>query len=364
MRVKRVLGVVLFLVVVLVSIITNLLSSDLTVQLWYTSYRTYVWIGGFILLFLAAILTFFDNWSGTSEATHSKNQSIQDAAQHLNADTMQGNTIVQASRIENLHVQSPPSQAEDFKVEDAVRIDYTYNKGLPSYIVQNFDPNQNISHYIDYDKYSPGRFATKEGNYSIISTSPTLSIDVVSQVDLEWVKVAPFVVVDVVSIESMDDVVNYCSVELGMGGAGVMDYFNATLAPGRRISGAPRSKLDPNTGLENRVDHYDLQPGERASLLVVFAMVAGYYYHFRVGIQYSCKGEIYTKCIDEIFVAAKPVKANVWHMNLADDIFVYDRLDENVSKYNNEQRLISDMHKDALKVNSHPIFKIPTLGCR
>ncbi len=99
----------------------------------------------------------------------------------------------------------------------------------------------------------------------------------------------------------------------GVGAAANFNYFAAIMSLDRKVFGAPivRSELN-GISPSDHADYFRLKPGEREAFIVMIYMMSGYHYHFRVGIQYSYRGVLYTKYIDEMFEAVGPSVARNW----------------------------------------------------
>ena len=188
--------------------------------------------------------------------------------------------------------------------DDAIRIDYevTHSTGAPAGLIEDFDPNKGLSYY--------------DRKHRIAYSYPVINIDVVSEVDDEWIKLAPYLVVAMTDVKPVPDNVDYVS-PAGGGGGGRFDIFSATLSPYRdEIFGAPQvratmsaDELQIYSPNQKPFDYFTLQPGEREVFKLQFLMLPGYYYHYRIGVLYSYKDNESVKWIDREFLAAQPTEA-------------------------------------------------------
>jgi hypothetical protein len=78
---------------------------------WYVSHRWLVVVLGVASIALGCLLSYVSVQSAPSSERNTQ-QDAQNNDQHLTADTIQGNTIVQANSIDILHVQSLPVEAK------------------------------------------------------------------------------------------------------------------------------------------------------------------------------------------------------------------------------------------------------------
>jgi competence ComEA-like helix-hairpin-helix protein len=197
---------------------------------------------------------------------------------------------------------------------DPIRIDYKENMGLgPVGVIQHFDPDK-LNKRSD-DPYKNLEYYIKR--HSIAYSFPSINVDIVSRVDREWIKLAPYLVVQIRDTKPVPETVDFLS-PLGAGGGGNTDAFTATLSPNRdQTFGAPqvratmsadeRKAYSPN---QKPFDYFTLRSGEREVFELNINTMPGYYYYYRIGILYSYKGRQSVKWIDKTFVAALPAKAD------------------------------------------------------
>lgn len=210
----------------------------------------------------------------------------------------------------------PAQESPKGATEDPIRIDYEDDKQRAleredlalGGIIEDFDPNKSLSYYKDNDL--------------VAYSSPLIDIDVVSQVNDESVGLAPYLVVTITDIEPVPETVDF----VGPGGItfGETDIFVATLSPERdKIFGAPHrcavqaGTPQPCSNQEN-FDNFTLQPGEREVFKLLISMTPDYYYHYRVGVPYSHKGDQSVKWIDREFIAGRSTKAKSYYSGALD----------------------------------------------
>jgi hypothetical protein len=66
-------------------------------------------------------------------------------------------------------------------------------------------------------------------------------------------------------------------------------------------------------------DYFTLAPGELEMFHLAIGMVPGYYYHFRVGVPYTYQSEESVAWSGDEYIAAIPLKADVWLADLRND---------------------------------------------
>lgn len=221
------------------------------------------------------------------------------------------------------------NQQDNFVVKDTIRIDYTYKGLYPDGVIKNFDPRKGLSS-VDRD--------------SVIYSHPLLYVDVVSQVNDEWIKLAPYLVVDIISTEPFAEASNYFAT-WGKGGGGSSKDFLTVLSPNQsKISGAPQLyALKPDS--DEAFDYFTLEPGERESFILTINLIPGYLYNFKVGVFYSYKGTQDITWIDRVFLCGIPRKAKEWVLNFDGRLLeITDDEQSELFRLNNE----SDWKKDTL----------------
>jgi hypothetical protein len=156
---------------------------------------------------------------------------------------------------------------------------------------------------------------------------PSINIDVVSQVDDEWITLAPYLVVQITDTKPVPETADFLS-PYGGGGGGYTDAFTAALSPDRdEIFGAPQvratmsaDELQAYSPNQKPFDYFMLRPGEREVFELNVSTMPGYYYYYRVGVLYYYKGSEGVKWIDRKFVAALPAKADkAWAITSTSD---------------------------------------------
>lgn len=205
----------------------------------------------------------------------------------------------------NYFAQEAPAASEAAAPEEPLRIDYEGNKRreiVSAGVIRNFDPSKNLNYYKNSDL--------------IAYSSPIIKMDVVSQVHDEWVKLEPYLIVEMTDVKPIPETVDYLGLCGDGGSAGSIDFFTATLSPNRDETFRAPQVLALQTDAQGApsqqkpVPHFVLEPGEIETFQLTLNMVAGYYYHYRVGVPYSYKGTEDVKWIDRKFVAASPTKVD------------------------------------------------------
>jgi hypothetical protein len=192
--------------------------------------------------------------------------------------------------------------------ESPIRADYGHT-GVPAFgaIVGDFDPSRNPDYYLQ--------------ERLVAYSHPFVFVDVTSQVDDETITLSPYLVVEVTDVRPMPENVNYVHYPTGGGGATIIPFV-ATLAPEREgVFYAPQLTEDINDmeGILNHppmsrsnYDYFTLKPGERQIFLLGITMLPGYYYHLRVGVQYSYNGDQVVDWSEEEQIVGVPLEAEVW----------------------------------------------------
>jgi hypothetical protein len=175
-------------------------------------------------------------------------------------------------------------------------------------ILGKFDPHANLRH--------------PENVGRIVTPDPIFYADVTSRAEDETVTLSPYLVVQVTDVRPIPERANYVVLPPS-GGGGEFDFFHATLAPEREgVFYAPQetkhTTLSPRKGEGNPYakakpyDYFTLTPGEREGFLLNVTMLPGYYYWFRVGVQYSYKGRQDVVWSERETVVGEPLEAEVW----------------------------------------------------
>jgi hypothetical protein len=216
--------------------------------------------------------------------------------------------------------------AQREKERNPLRVDFHSSPGWLSdgIVTGHFDPSK------DWDYY--------QNSGRMIYPSPHILLEIESQGE-GTVNLAPYLVVAVTDIEPIPRDVNYIVYPKGPGGAGgVARIFHATFSPERdRIFGAPQVRSLPapaewsqGNAEPKDADFFTLAPGQDTGEVFILRVpntIPGYYYRFRVGIQYSYDGVQDTLWLDKEFVAGVPEEAKVWGYHTAQERFLaYSRL--------------------------------------
>jgi hypothetical protein len=190
--------------------------------------------------------------------------------------------------------------------EDPIRAEYylhfSSNEGV---LLGKFDPHDN--------------FLSKKYTKGIVHWDPLIDVAVTGRAEDETVTLSPYLVVQVTDVRPIPERANYLVYPMG-GGGGLANYFHATLAPEREgVFYAPQetkgTALGPRTSSYEKpktYDYFTLTPGEKEQFRMNVTMLPGYYYWFRVGVQYSYKGEQGVMWSEREFVTAEPLDAEVW----------------------------------------------------
>jgi hypothetical protein len=202
--------------------------------------------------------------------------------------------------------------------EDPIRVEYQYYNGpMDGVIPIGLDPSTNPSDHLPLTTPSEARSALKDG---VAFTDPFAWINVTSQVEDETVSLAPYLVIELTEVTPMPERVNYAVYQPGGGAGGEIDYFVATLSPEREgVFYAPQWTSDTALGsftpppvMRKTDDFFTLAPGGETEFFNLgFSMLPGYYYRFRIGVQYTHGGSQGVAWSEE-FAAGAPLEATVW----------------------------------------------------
>jgi len=216
----------------------------------------------------------------------------------------------------------------DISVDDAILLDHTFAGTEGSAVVRDFDPNLGPDYYID-----KGQF---------IFAAPKIDVEITSQVDDESIKVAPYLVVDLTRVEPMPGNLDVVTIVPSESAPAVsQDWFYAIFTPQRdgRFAAVRYSDYGPDSAYKE-VDYMTLKPDERKVLTLTTGTlfptkvpegssgppegsqaflhtvtgIGGYFYHFRVGVAYSYKGERNIKWINNEFVVGDANVASEWYV--------------------------------------------------
>src|SRR5215212_1655052 len=154
---------------------------------------------------------------------------------------------------------------------------------------------------------------------SWVHDSPYLQLDVVSQVEDETLKVAPYLLVELTGIEPIPPTVDQVYVIPAPCGGGRPDLFEITLSPDRdKVFAAPQALRRDMLGKDGRWEeggpftYFTLEPGEREVFTAFVRPQVGYYHHFRVGIQYSYRGQEDVYWSDKEFIVGLAAERRRW----------------------------------------------------
>jgi hypothetical protein len=190
-----------------------------------------------------------------------------------------------------------------------IRADYTYfgqyNEGV---IMEGFDPARDSANQLREG------WQLKSGPVAL--SYPWVWVSVTSLVEDENVILSPYLVIEITDVRQMPERVDYVVSPSG-GGGGTTRLFEAMLSPEREgVLYAPQrmSETERGSGPTNAKTYpfFTLEYGEVEVLLLFITMLPDYFYHFRVGVQYSYKGRQGVDWSEEEFVAGVPLEAEVW----------------------------------------------------
>lgn len=192
--------------------------------------------------------------------------------------------------------------------EDPIRAEYyVHFSSDEGVLLGKFDPHDN---YLS-KKYTKG----------MVHWDPLIDVAVTGRAEDETVTLSPYLVVQVTDVRPIPERANYLVYPMG-GAGGDANYFVATLAPEREgVFYAPQQTKDTALGPLVRglttekpktYDYFTLTPGEKEFFELKVTMLPGYYYWFRVGVQYSYKGEQGVVWSKRKFVTGEPLDATVW----------------------------------------------------
>lgn len=231
---------------------------------------------------------------------------------------------------------------KSMSVEDAIRLEHNYKPYLGSHYVSKINPQKNLEENV------------KE-NEDAIPYGSILSLDVISQVQDETIKLAPYLIVEVLDIKPMQES-NLIVTPRGSGNRA--DIFEAILSPTQEQRfGAPfvgGGRVSPLQA--EQIDSFTLENGEREVFELRFEIVPGYRYKFRVAVLYTYKGKQNTKWISENFEAGAPLLTHLWEADFASVRHFEDRQPPTNVYANLEQR----MKEYNRQVEQEPFFTFPS----
>ena len=119
---------------------------------------------------------------------------------------------------------------------------------------------------------------------AISSYDPFYSFSISAVSNKGFVQVAPYLLIDVFSVEPIDD--DLAGIYLGeRGGSAVLREFSANLFPQEGIQVAPLINTGEGDPYDTGVDFLSLEPGEVEEAMLYMSYMPGYYYDFRIGLQ-------------------------------------------------------------------------------
>ncbi|HEY0769089.1 MAG TPA: hypothetical protein VGD31_02055 [Sphingobacteriaceae bacterium] len=176
------------------------------------------------------------------------------------------------------------------------RLEYRLSGEYGGFFIENRDDEKYPDYYLEHK--------------NIILTNPDIVVDIVGQIN-ESIKIAPYLVVEIMTITPLVKEVDYVY-GMGVGGGGWVDHFEGVLSPYRtQIFGTPMVAYT-NSGEERPVDYFTLAKGERESFGLRLLVFPGYYYKFRIGVLYSLRDKQAIQWIKHEFTAGHPSIAQTW----------------------------------------------------
>src|SRR5829696_2221994 len=88
--------------------------------------------------------------------------------------------------------------AENVPASEALLLEHTFDGATSTAVVRDFDPALGLEYYIDKEKLT---YAT-----------PRIDVEVESQVNGEWIKLAPYLVVEIKNTEPMPEDLDFLSI--------------------------------------------------------------------------------------------------------------------------------------------------------
>jgi len=209
----------------------------------------------------------------------------------------------------SVSTNTSPEVIENASIKPIVRL--VVNSDSDRHLLKGeFDQNKSFSYYKEKDL--------------IIPYAPYITIDVVSEVEDEWIKVSPFIAIDLVSVRPLpeENIILRAAPTLcrDCGATGSYDGFEGVLLAdqGERF-GAPFIPASP----EENIDFFTLSKGEMESFGLSLTPQAGYTYKFRVGIVHIYKGEQGITWSNELLIGRPPGAVDIWEYRLEDGPVVY-----------------------------------------
>lgn len=142
----------------------------------------------------------------------------------------------------------------------------------------------------------------------------TLAFNVTSLTNLNYVQIAPYLVIDVRDVRSLND--RYASIYAGERGAGdVVREFNAYVLPQTGFQYAPVT----GSGFRDegtKIDFFTLSPREPEEFILNLTTVPGYVYDLRIGIHYKYQDSHRIHWVTPYFRSGMPAgELQVWSWN-------------------------------------------------
>lgn len=175
-----------------------------------------------------------------------------------------------------------------------VEIDFSFRGAFNEGVIENFDESQGLGFYIDQDL--------------IIHSSPVLHISITSQSHKNWLQLAPFVDIKLLSKRSFsNNTISYRDTQDGRGGGGITrnliavfrhdnkdhflaPYLGEDFSSYRFYDGSVTSR-----DVDKKVKFFTLEPGELEIFDLDISFEWGYIYEFQVGVSYIYRGQLVTK---------------------------------------------------------------------
>ena len=195
------------------------------------------------------------------------------------------------------------------RLDQAIAADFSFCGMWSEGVLLNFDDNQPLSYY--------------EDNNLIVYRHPWLSISIRSNSNKSWIRLAPFLIIEILRRDRFEEARLYIDTQDGKGGGGNPRYMQSVFlgdSPNRfKASYAGEgftsySYFTNGTVLPKTEDIYHsftLQPGEIEVFDLDFTVEPGYIFDFRVGISYIFE-ERQKITWSTIYKIGTPTEAELW----------------------------------------------------
>jgi hypothetical protein len=185
----------------------------------------------------------------------------------------------------------------------------------------------------------------------------------------EWVKIAPYIVVNVSRATPLNPAEEFHQTQQGGGGFDIPDMFMAFLGPertwpfaanlihGSSVPSIMDSTNDYNDIYLKRTSHFILKQGERESFIMAIYAFPGHTYKFRTGIYYAYKNNRTVKWIDEDFEATGLTLTVDYYMIAGQ---TNEQIKKNIDINAAQSILARDIQHSERTINQDPFFNDPS----